>query len=154
MKIQSGCEGTRRMDMSRIYLILAAAVLCLSAETAFSQQPVRAPVILINNSHVDTSIDFGFIICEGAIGDFIWKDLDGDGIQDLGEPGINGAVVTLLDSNGEVIRGPFTTNETGLYLFEGLCAGNYNVTVVPPSADYAPTLLNQGDDDTKDSDGS
>jgi hypothetical protein len=34
MKIQSGCEGTRRMDMSRIYLILAAAVLCLSAETA------------------------------------------------------------------------------------------------------------------------
>ncbi|HOO53749.1 MAG TPA: SdrD B-like domain-containing protein [Methanothrix sp.] len=140
--------------MRRVYLVLAAAVLCFSAETAFSQQPVMAPAILINNSHVNMTIDFGFIVCEGAIGDFVWKDLDGDGIQDEGEPPIGGAVVTLLDANGNIIRGPVTTNESGIYLFEGLCAGNYNVTVVPPSANYTPTLLNQGDDDTKDSDGS
>ena len=68
-----GYEEDERMKC--VYLLMVVAVLCLGAEMALAQQPgevVRAPAILVNNSHVNKTIDFGFIVCEGVIGDFIW----------------------------------------------------------------------------------
>ena len=46
--------------------------------------------------------DFGYTR-PGAIGDFVWYDADGDGIQDVGEPGI--ANVTLDLYRGGVKAG-------------------------------------------------
>ena len=44
-----------------------------------------------------------------SVGDFVFADADVDGIQDVGEPGVNGAIVTLLDSNGDPLyRNPTT----------------------------------------------
>jgi hypothetical protein len=37
--------------------------------------------------------------CTGQIGDFVWFDANRNGIQDLGEPGINGVRVVLTDAN-------------------------------------------------------
>ena len=54
---------------------------------------------------VDTA-DFGFT--EGLIGDFIWRDDDGDGTPDPNEPGISGVTVTLYydkDGDGVVSAG-------------------------------------------------
>ena len=42
------------------------------------------------------------IIVNGEIGDFVWLDLDGDGVQDAGEPGLGGVTVELRDSGGVV----------------------------------------------------
>lgn len=51
------------------------------------------------------------------VGDRVWRDDNGDGVQDDGEPGIAGVVVTLKDSLGEVL-GTATTGADGLYSFE------------------------------------
>jgi hypothetical protein len=75
---------------------------------------------------------------------FVWNDLNGNGIQDAGEPGIEGAVVTL----GDLVT---ATNNLGYY--ELLAApGTYELQVqIPPGA--APSPANVGSDDTVDSDG-
>ena len=49
----------------------------------------------------DTSFDFGFTTV--AIGDYVWRDADGDGEQDSGETGISGVEVELLDSGGSAV---------------------------------------------------
>jgi len=80
--------------------------------------------------------DFGFTP-GGVIGDYIWQDNDGDGIQDLGEPGISGVTVQLYNcgvdgvcgTGDDVLVGTATTNGSGLYEFTGLPAGEYRVQV-------------------------
>lgn len=39
--------------------------------------------------------DFGYYVQPASLGDFVFHDLNGDGDQDSGEPGINGATLTL-----------------------------------------------------------
>ncbi len=51
------------------------------------------------------------------VGDRVWRDDDGDGIQDNGEPGIGGVIVILKDSLGQVL-GTATTDANGYYSFE------------------------------------
>ena len=36
----------------------------------------------------DETADFGYYIESSSIGDFVWEDTNGDGIQDVGESGI------------------------------------------------------------------
>ncbi len=40
--------------------------------------------------------DFGYYDTPASIGNFVWDDLNGNGIQDAGEPGIDGVEVTLM----------------------------------------------------------
>ena len=84
---------------------------------------------------------------KGLIGDRVWLDIDGDGVQDANEPGIEGVQVTLRDSGGTVL-GTTPTDENGNYYFGGLPAGTYSVTVTPPSGmsqtyDATPPLDHQ-----------
>ncbi len=76
----------------------------------------------------------------GSVGDRVWKDSDGDGIQDGGEPGINGVTVQLLNSGGTVVATQVTSGN-GNYLFSGLNAGTYSVRVVSSTvpAGYSQT---------------
>jgi hypothetical protein len=74
-----------------------------------------------------TDVDFGYQQL-GSIGDRVWNDLNANGIQDAGEPGINGVTVTIKDGTGNVI-GTATTSGDGNYLFGSLPAGNYTVSV-------------------------
>lgn len=72
------------------------------------------------------------------IGDFVWIDLNGDGIYDDGEPGINGVTVELYDQNKNLIATTVTgdhpvTGEPGYYIFENLLPGDYYVKFIPPS---------------------
>lgn len=58
-------------------------------------------------------------LCDQAplqIGNRIWRDLDGDGIQDAGEPPIEGVTVRLYDEEG-VLVGTAITDENGEYYF-------------------------------------
>lgn len=71
--------------------------------------------------------DFGYV-AYGSIGDRVWLDEDGDGVQDGGEAGINGVTVSLLDGDGNVVA-TTTTSGDGDYLFEGLLAGDYTVQI-------------------------
>jgi hypothetical protein len=68
-----------------------------------------------------------YINCGGLIGDFVWFDLDCNGIQDDGEPGLEGVTVRLKRA-GTLIA-TTTTNADGYYYFENLCKGYYAVYV-------------------------
>ena len=84
------------------------------------------------------------------IGNFVWRDNDGDGVQDAGEPGVQGVTVTLRDSNGNVVSTTLT-DANGGYLFPGLTPGSYSVCfAVPPGYDRSPG--DQGGNDGADSD--
>ncbi len=50
------------------------------------------------------------------IGNYVWYDANGDGIQDAGEKGIPGISVTLADEN-DVVIATTTTDADGQYLF-------------------------------------
>jgi hypothetical protein len=80
--------------------------------------------------------DFGVTGCGapplGRIGDTVYCDKNGNGIQDAGEPGIPGVKVTLVckDSSGAVIATAVaTTDANGKYLFTNVPAGACVVTV-------------------------
>ncbi|HEX8606536.1 MAG TPA: SdrD B-like domain-containing protein, partial [Pseudoduganella sp.] len=88
-----------------------------------------------------------------SLGNKVWYDCDGDGIQDAGESGIQGARVTLLDESGKSIA-VTTTNGSGEYAFSGLKPGVYSVqfdTSALPSG-YVITKQDAGSDDARDSD--
>src|SRR6185436_10880373 len=80
--------------------------------------------------------------CGRDIGDFVWHDLDADGIQDPGEPGINGVPVTLLQNGWQItntVTGPNpATGEAGWYNFEQVCSSDFQITVTTPPG-FAPT---------------
>jgi large repetitive protein len=83
----------------------------------------------------------------GSIGDRVWNDLNGDGVQDAGENGIAGVdVFADLNNNGVWDSGEpkSTTNASGNYLLSGLTAGTYVVRVDPVdiaavNVGYGPT---------------
>ncbi len=91
------------------------------------------------------TVDFGFVPLV-SIGSIVWRDTDGDGLQDDGEPPIPGAVVELLnpdgapatDADGNPVA-PITTSGDGLYNFDNLLPGDYIIQVTPPDDTYRPT---------------
>lgn len=95
-----------------------------------------------------------------ALGNFVWLDADKDGIQDMGEAGVDGVTVHLYVDNGDGIADPPTdslaattlTATGGLYLFPELLADDYFVAFYPPPT-YTVTLDNILTNDSLDSDG-
>ena len=53
----------------------------------------------LSSGENNPTIDFGYYQ-KGSIGDFVWNDLNGNGIQDSGEPGIQGVTLSLTGTNG------------------------------------------------------
>ncbi|MDQ6422478.1 SdrD B-like domain-containing protein [Paenibacillus sp. LHD-117] len=89
----------------------------------------------------DPTIDFG-VVRKGAIGNYVWHDVDYDGKQDEEENyGINGVTVKLYDSSKTLLASTVTADKDGkpgYYLFDHLTAGNYYVEFVTPLF-YIPT---------------
>jgi uncharacterized repeat protein (TIGR01451 family) len=90
----------------------------------------------------------------GSIGDYVWYDDDRNGVQDGDENGVDGIGLDLLDENGMVIHST-TTNVDGLYLFENIHWGTYQVridsTTLPEDYgvlgdDFHDLTLNPGED--------
>ncbi|WP_164716242.1 SdrD B-like domain-containing protein [Paenibacillus whitsoniae] len=107
----------------------------------------------LGSGETDMTLDAG-IYTKGSIGDFVWEDLNANGIQDAGEPGISGVTVELYDAANlttPLPGGTTTTDASGKYSFTNLDPGNYKVKFLNPTG-YKPTLKDQGGDDAKDSD--
>ena len=82
--------------------------------------------------------DFGYrrepTIPDAAIvGDTVWYDGDGDGIEDPGEPGIPGVTVELRNAYTFALVASTTTNINGKYLFTNVPAGTYYVDAINAS---------------------
>lgn len=90
----------------------------------------------VNTNNVNHNYDFGFKTL-ASLGDKVWRDVDKDGVQDAGEPGVAGVTVTLYNSGGTAVA-TTTTDAYGNYLFDNLTPGNYTVGFTLP-ANYAFT---------------
>ncbi len=107
-----------------------------------------APIVL-NWGEANKTIDAG-LYRPASLGNYVWEDIDHDGLQDAGEPGIKDVVVSLLDSAGNVVM-TTTTDANGGYLFTNLAPGVYSVSFDKP-AGYEPTLVSGALNDAANSD--
>jgi protocatechuate 3,4-dioxygenase beta subunit len=128
-----------------------------SNATTVSNYPeiaVAAVFVGVNNH----TYDVGFVQApKVSVGNFVWIDSDADGIQDQGEPGLAGAILTLTNMSGNPVTnvlgqvvGSQTTASNGAYLFENLPPGQYKVNVTYP-AGYQATTAGAGSDLAVDS---
>ncbi len=95
------------------------------------------------------NIDAGFVPV-GSIGDYVFADNNGDGIQNTGDSPVAGMKVYLLDATTGAKLDSMLTDSNGIYKFDSLLTGNYKVKFVVPVGSE-PTLKTVGGDVTKDS---
>lgn len=90
-------------------------------------------------------------IARVSIGDFVWWDVDRNGLQDNDEPPVPGVKVVLKDAAGQVV-GETITDEYGYYGFKDLTPNTgYRLEFTAPEG-ASWTIQDQGGDDAKDSD--
>ena len=124
--------------------------------------------VAVSGGETDTTGDFGYYLVVAELGDYVWYDINANGIQDGGEPGLANVKVTLRITypNGNVITMQTLTDSTGHYVFSNLLLDErYNEsTMGDPSVEglprfqisidgaqailtadgYVPTLINAG----------
>ncbi len=103
-------------------------------------------------SVASTSTDAGIVLAPINVGNFVWNDLDQDGVQDAGEPGIPGVVVQMWNSARNLLLGSATTNASGIYTLQAPGAGDYRIRVVLPTAADSFSPLDAPPSDLTDSD--
>ena len=88
--------------------------------------------------------------CNAKLGDLVFLDRDGDGIQDPGEEGIGGVRVIVTSQDG-TYSDTTVTDGTGMYMFS-VPPGTYKMTFASPGGLLQVSPPNQGGDDARDSD--
>jgi TolB protein len=87
--------------------------------------------------------------CLAAVGNFVWYDQNRDGIQEVGDVGVQGVTVTLYTS-ASVFVGQTHTDATGYYSFVNLFPGQYYIHFdLPPQWAFSPAKV--GSDNAIDS---
>ena len=71
-----------------------------------------------------------------AMGDRLWHDVDGDGVQDPGEPGIPNVDVVVTGGTACASGCRVTTDEAGFWIVTGLTNATYSVSVDTADADF------------------
>ncbi len=89
------------------------------------------------------TVDIGLLAPPNSLGDFVWNDLNRNGLQDSGEPGIAGIPVTAASLKT-------VTGADGHYSFQNLGDGSY--TVCFGRKDDLQFVRPHGGDDALDSD--
>lgn len=59
--------------------------------------------INLGAGETNLTIDAG-LLRPASLGDFVWDDRNGNGVQDTSEPGISGVIVSLEDASGNPAR--------------------------------------------------
>ena len=112
-----------------------------------------SPVTVVVGSDPTANVDFGYFDPgQSVIGDFVWDDADADGLQSVGEPGLAGVRLLLLDEGGGLLAETLS-DAAGFYEFAALVPGTYLVDIdlgtLPDG--FGESLCEVGDDDTVDS---
>lgn len=117
-----------------------------------------ATITVAGSGNVITTWDAGIVSnpnvfdSKASIGDFVWNDLNNNGIQDAGEPGVAGVTVTLYAADGTTVVATTTTDALGNYQFSNLNAGTYVVGFSGLPSGYVIGTKDAGSNDAKDSD--
>ena len=97
-----------------------------------------------------TQMDAG-LWSTGMVEAFVWDDLNGNGKQDNGEPGLKGVSVSLLEANGDLLVST-TSGVDGSAMLTNVPADRAVRLQFGDVADYERTLKDQGNNDNIDSD--
>ncbi len=108
-----------------------------------------APCTEVEVGSENYTIDAGLIESLGTIGDYVFTDLDADGVQDAGESGIENMTVNLYSEGGLLIASTMTDSQ-GAYSFDDVSGGYYYVEFDAEDI-LLPTLVD-ATNDTQDSD--
>ena len=105
--------------------------------------------VQLDAGEVATDIDFGNAeFGPSEIHGINWNDLNGDGIQDANEPGLEGWTIYLDDNqNGELDAGELSTvtNSNGEYSFTDLAPGTYTIAeVLEPNWQQTYPVISSG----------
>jgi hypothetical protein len=87
----------------------------------------------------------------GILSGLVWFDANNNGIQDPGETGIEGVVVTTTVGEGTILT--VETDGSGRYQFCDLVEPAFYEVIVTVPAGFEPSPANQGGSDGLDSDG-
>jgi len=111
----------------------------------------RTAVTTLVAGENDLTWDAG-IYYTASLGDRMWEDLNRNGLQDAGEPGVSGVLVTLF-ANGQPIS-TTTTDATGFYQFSDLTPSvAYSVGFgLPAGYQFTTPNVNNNGSDAADSD--
>ncbi len=95
--------------------------------------PTVSPPVMVMSGEVNNTIDFGFL--DPSVGNLVWLDLNLNGRVDTNEPGVQGVIVELYDTNNVEVA-TTTTDENGYYLFEAQPPNKYYVKI--PALNFLP----------------
>lgn len=92
-------------------------------------------------------------LCDPApieIGNYVWSDLNGDGVQDPNEPPLTAVEVKLFNAAGTEID-TTTTDPQGHYYFSGVTPNtNYEIRIALSAVSNLPTTLADANTNTED----
>jgi len=118
------------------------------------------PMVTLNNLNYDLSWDLGlYSSTSGAIGNYVWNDINANGIQDeTNADGVNGVTIYLYDNNSPTIPidSIITANDIngnpGFYLFSDIPVGDYFLEMNLSTGISQTTQGTSGTSDPLDSD--
>lgn len=89
--------------------------------------------IVTTTSRQDVAgLDFGNTQITSTVSGLKFDDLDGDGVQDAGEPGFPGITIVLSSMDASFATRSTTTDAEGRFAFEGVPAGAFMVNEMLP----------------------
>ncbi len=86
-------------------------------------------------------------VCGGGLGNLVFEDINGNGAQDPGEPGVPDVRVELYNNLGNLVRIQFTDNG-GMYFFDNVPDGDYYLTFITPDGFTSTTPNSAGNSET------
>ena len=122
-----------------------------SLDSNVDEQGMMMMEVLVGNE-MNPTYDAG-LYQPAKIGDVVWEDMNGDGLQNEDGTGVENVAVYLAGTtgNGTVVLDTVYTDNTGMYMFGDLVPGDYTISVATPTG-FTLITSNQGTNDSLDAD--
>jgi hypothetical protein len=128
------------------YLLTAPNVGSDDADDSdFGPRGAKTSTIPLTPSASTVTLDAGFVT-DIYVGNRVWHDVNGNGLQDTGEPGMAGIAVQLWNGAKNDLIDSTTTTSTGSYTLHAPGPGDYRVRVLLPPDGSVFTTKDAGDD--------
>ena len=121
----------------------------IDSDVSNSNGPNTTNTFKIVDGQMYCDIDAGFYN-GSSLGDYVWLDLNANGLQDIEEPKVKDVKVKAINLNGETL-GEAITDQKGYFVIKAVPDGSCYLKFDPPSG-YSFTKADANNDDSKDSD--